>query len=245
LSPRPLLIDAAWRLASLGGAVAAAALLLVPTAGLGWRGIGAALAVYAAIAALVLWALPQHAPHRRFGAANALTLARAGYVALLLGAVAEGLALPENLRWALVLSGLLVLLLDGADGWAARRTGLASPFGARFDMEVDALFVLVLTMLVARTGAVGGWVLISGLLRYLFVLAGFVWPILSLPLPASLRRKGVCVVQILALLAALAPPATGVANWLCLGGLLLLVYSFALDIAQLLGTRGVAARITT
>jgi phosphatidylglycerophosphate synthase len=140
---------------------------------------------------------------------------------------------------------LIVLLLDGADGWTARRTGLASPFGARFDMEVDALFVLVLAMLVARTGAAGGWVMIAGLLRYLFVVAGFFWPILTLPLPASFRRKAVCVVQILALLAALAPPAAAVASWLCLGGLILLVYSFAADIVVLLGTRRVAARITT
>ncbi len=245
MSPRPLLIDAGWRLASLGGAVAAAALLLVPAAGLGWRGVAAALAVYAAIAALVLWALPQHAPHRRFGAANALTLARAGYVALLLGAVVEGVALADGLRWALVLSGLLVLLLDGADGWAARRTGLASPFGARFDMEVDALFVLALAMLVAHAGATGGWVIIAGLLRYLFVFAGFLWPVLALPLPASYRRKAVCVVLILALLAALAPPAAPAASWLCLGAVLLLVYSFAVDTVQLLGTRRVAARITT
>ena len=245
MSPRPLLIDAAWRLASLGGAVAAAALLLAPAAGVGWRGIVATLAFYAAIAVLVLWALPQHAPHRRFGVANALTLARAGYVALLLGAVVEGVALPERLRWALLLSGLIVLLLDGADGWTARRTGLASLFGARFDMEVDALFVLVLTMLVVRTGAAGGWVMIAGLLRYLFVVAGFFWPILALPLPASFRRKAVCVVQILALLAALAPPAAAVASWLCLGGLILLVYSFAADIVLLLGIRRVAARITT
>jgi phosphatidylglycerophosphate synthase len=245
LSPRPLLIDAAWRLASLGGAVAAAALLFAPAAGVGWRGIVAALVAYAAIAALVLWTLPQHAPHRRFGAANALTLARAGYVALLLGAIVEGVALGESLRWALVISGLIVLLLDGVDGWTARRTGLASPFGARFDMEVDALFVLVLTMLVARAGAAGGWVMISGLLRYLFVVASFFWPSLGLPLPASFRRKAVCVVQILALLAALAPPAAPVASWLCLGGLVLLVYSFAADIVLLLGTRRMAVGITT
>jgi phosphatidylglycerophosphate synthase len=245
LSPRPLLIDAGWQLASLGGAVAAAAMLLVPVAGLGWRGVVATLAAYAVIAALVLWALPQHAPHRRFGLANALTLARAAYVALLLGAVVEGLSLAESRRWALVLSGVLVLLLDGADGWTARRTGMASPFGARFDMEVDALFVLALTMLVARAGIAGGWVVISGLLRYLFVLAGFVWPVLALPLPASSRRKALCVVQILALLAALAPPAAPVVTWLCLGGLLLLVYSFAVDIVQLMGVRRVAARITT
>ena len=229
----------------MGGAVATAALLLIPSAGLGWRGVLAALAVYGAVAVLVLRALPQHAPHRRFGPANALTLVRAGYVALLLALIVEGLALPDGLRWALALSGVLVLLLDGADGWVARRTGMASSFGARFDMEVDALFVLVLTMLVVRAGAVGSWVIIGGLLRYLFVLASFAWPVLGMPLMPSFRRKAVCVVQILALLASLAPPAAPAAAWLCLGGLALLVYSFAVDIVQLLGTRRLAVRITT
>ena len=38
----------------------------------------------------------------------------------------------------------LLLALDGLDGWAARRQGLVSAFGARFDMEVDALLILAL-----------------------------------------------------------------------------------------------------
>ncbi len=36
------------------------------------------------------------------------------------------------------------LILDGVDGWVARRTGTANDAGARLDMEVDAALILVL-----------------------------------------------------------------------------------------------------
>ena len=42
--------------------------------------------------------------------------------------------------------------LDGVDGWLARRRGMSSAFGARFDMEIDALLVQVLAILVWRYG---------------------------------------------------------------------------------------------
>jgi multidrug efflux pump subunit AcrA (membrane-fusion protein) len=38
-------------------------------------------------------------------------------------------------------------MLDGVDGWLARRHEIASRFGARFDMEVDALLILALSVL--------------------------------------------------------------------------------------------------
>ena len=41
--------------------------------------------------------------------------------------------------------------LDGVDGWLARRSGIASAFGARFDMEIDALLILVLAVLAWRS----------------------------------------------------------------------------------------------
>ena len=44
----------------------------------------------------------------------------------------------------------VALALDGVDGWWARRTGTCSAFGARFDMEVDAFLILVLSVYVAR-----------------------------------------------------------------------------------------------
>lgn len=234
MSPRPLLIDAGWQLALLGGVLALIGLALMPLTGLDWHGLAAALLAYGAIAALVLAGLGQHAPHRRFGPANRMTLLRAAYTALLLGVLAEGLPIGEAGRWLLVASGAAALALDGVDGWAARRSGFASPFGARFDMESDALFVLALSALVYRTGQAGAWVLTVGAMRYIFIVAGWLWPPLTMPLPPRQRRKVICVGVIVTLLAALAPPVgplTG--RWLCLGGLLLLLYSFTADCVAL------------
>lgn len=230
MSPRPLLIDAGWQLALLGGALAVVALTLMPLTGLGWHGLAATLVAYGAIVVLVLAGLREHAPHRRFGPANRVTLLRAAYTALLGGILTEGLRIGEAGRWVLVASGAAALALDGIDGWAARRSGVSSRFGARFDMETDALFVLALSALVYRAGQAGAWVLTLGAMRYIFVVAGWLWPLLTAPLAPSTRRKGVCVCVLVVMLVALAPPVTPVmGRWLCLGGLLLLGYSFAAD----------------
>ena len=234
MSPRPLLIDAGRQLALLGGVLALVAVALMPLAGLGWHGLSAALVAYAGIAALVLAGLGQHAPHHRFGPANRVTLLRAAYTALLVGILAEGLPIGPAGRWVLVVSGVAALALDGLDGWTARRSGFASRFGARFDMESDALFILALAALVYRSGQAGGWVLIIGAMRYIFVAAGRRWPVLAAPLPPSQRRKAVCVGVIVVMLVSLAPPVTPMmGRWLCLGGLLLLAYSFAVDCLRL------------
>jgi phosphatidylglycerophosphate synthase len=234
-------IAAGLQLALFGSILAAAVLALGPLAAFGWRGAAAALACYAVIASLVLLGLREHAPHRRFGLANGLTLTRAAGAALLLGVIAElgfggTLVLDAPLRWVLTGVTAAALVLDGIDGWAARRSGLASAFGARFDMETDSLLALGLALLVHATGEVGAWVLTSGLMRYIFVLAGWVWPALAAPLFPSRRRKAVCVVQVAALIAALAPAVPPGAAWLlCLGGLGLLVYSFGVDCLWLAG----------
>jgi phosphatidylglycerophosphate synthase len=233
--PRPLLIDAGWRIALLGGILAALALALVLAAGLDWRVVAGALVAYTAIAALIVTGIDHHLPHRRFGLANTLTLSRAAYVALLVGIIADGSSLSQTGRWLLVGTGFAALLLDGADGWAARRAGLVSRFGARFDMEVDAFFVLVLAALVWRAGQAGGWVLTCGLMRYIFVVSGQMWPVLAGPLAPCFRRKAICGVEIAVLVAALAPPiGPGIGGLLCLGGLMMLAYSFAADAVQLL-----------
>jgi phosphatidylglycerophosphate synthase len=131
------------------------------------------------------------------------------------------------------------LLTDGADGWLARHRGTASEFGSRFDMETDALFMLTLSLLVHALGEIGGWVLLSGLLRYLFVGAGLLWSPLTAPLLPSFRRKSVCGVQMAILVAALAPSMP--AQWgsaLCAVALSLLIYSFSCDVLWLALTSG-------
>ncbi len=235
MPPRPLLFSAGLQLALFGSVVIAAALALQSGAAFSWRGFGAALACFGAVAMLVLLGLGHHTPHRSFGVANAVTLVRAAVDALMVGVVAEmtlggSLIIDATLSWILVATATTALLLDGVDGWAARRTGMASEFGARFDMETDALFLLMLALLVHATGKVGIWVLASGLMRYAFVLAGWWWPSLTRQLPPLRRRKTVYAMQVTALIAALAPAASAeVTQVLCLAGLGLLGWSFGTD----------------
>ena len=76
-------------------------------------------------------------------------------------------------------------------GWTAqvaRRTGTASAFGARFDMEVDAFLILVLSVYVARP--LGAWVLAIGLARYVLLLAERLLPWLRRPVPAAALGQG-------------------------------------------------------
>ena len=110
-----------------------------------------------------------------------VTLARAVLVAALAGV----LALPKVVQRHGALFAALVLLaliLDGLDGWIARLIGGTTRFGARFDMEVDALLVLVLSIAVVLGGRAGAWVLAIGGMRYAFVLAGLLLPWLPVSL---------------------------------------------------------------
>jgi phosphatidylglycerophosphate synthase len=60
--------------------------------------------------------------------------------------------------------------LDAVDGFLARRFQQSSEFGQYFDMEADAFYVLLLTILLYQSGKVGTWVLVPGILRYVYVI---------------------------------------------------------------------------
>jgi phosphatidylglycerophosphate synthase len=213
-------------------ATAAAAAALAAGLDLGAAYVAATLAVAAAGAVAVLRHLPGRHPHARFGPANAVTLARAVPVALVAG-LAVAPASWSAAAFA-ALAGTLATILDGLDGRLARRHGVESPFGARFDMETDSLLVLALAVLAWRWDRAGAWVLLSGLMRYLFVAAGTLAPWMRRPLPPRWRRQAVCVVQIVVLLAVVAPllPASA-STPLAFAGLVVLAGSFAADIAWL------------
>lgn len=195
--------------------------------------LGLRAAVLAAGGGSVLLGLAlRHLRAAEFGAANSVTLARAALTVLL--AALLGTAPTPALGWTLVGLGTAAVALDGVDGALARRRNEASEFGARFDMEIDALLILVLAGLVWYHGKAGVWVLAAGLLRYVFVAASSALPWLGAALPPSRRRQAVCVVQIVSLLAALVPVI--VQPWssaLALAGIAALLWSFAVDVRWL------------
>ena len=88
---------------------------------------------------------------------------------------------------------VVALVLDAVDGWVARHTGTASPLGARFDGEVDALLILVLSVYVSNS--IGPWVLVIGAARYLFLVAGWLLPWMRAQLPPRYWRKTVAAIQ--------------------------------------------------
>jgi phosphatidylglycerophosphate synthase len=200
--------------------------------GLDGASIVRASALFSAIMILVVRSLPAHHPFPRFGAANQVTAIRAALVSLLGSLIGE----PHTwaVAWTAVGVATLATSLDGVDGWLARRTGFSSALGARFDLETDALSILVLALLVWRFDRAGVWVLLSGLLRYAFVGAGWAAAWMRRPLRSSKRRQLVCVVQIAALVIALAPPVPpSVASGLTAGALVALGCSFLADTAWL------------
>jgi phosphatidylglycerophosphate synthase len=107
---------------------------------------------------------------------------------------------------------------------------MASAFGARFDIEIDAALIQVLAILVWQYGKAGSWILMAGLLRYAFVAAGLFLSWMRRPLPASRRARAICIVQIVALVVAMLPPVPRETSQLvAAAGLIALVYSFAVD----------------
>jgi phosphatidylglycerophosphate synthase len=196
--------------------------------GVPWRAAVLALGGGSAL----LWLTARRLSLPTFGAANSVTVVRAALVALLLALL--GVPATAELSWLLVgLSGAAAVL-DSVDGPLARGRGEASAFGARFDMETDALLILVLAAHVWQHGKAGAWILLAGLLRYVFVAAGYAAPWLGAPLRPSVRRQTVCVMQIVSLIGALVPLI--VLPWsaaLALAGLVLLVWSFGVDLLWL------------
>lgn len=170
-----------------------------------------------------------HAADFRLGAANQITLLRAALLVLMAALLGEPHA--QSLAAAVVVLASVAAVLDGVDGWVARRSKTATVFGARFDMETDAAMILVLALLAWQWGKAGPWVLLAGLARYAFVAAAQVLVWLRRPLPASRRRRVVCVVQTVALIACVAPLIPHPASALLAGlGFAALGVSFTLDI---------------
>jgi phosphatidylglycerophosphate synthase len=183
-------------------------------------------------ALFVVWPLRAHHPFDRVGVANQITMTRGVLVLLLLSFV--GLGQTPQLQVAALAVAMISSALDAADGWVARRTRMSSAYGARFDMETDALLILTLSLLAWQFDKAGAWVVASGLMRYAFVVAALLFGWLQRPLPDSIRRKTVAVIQVVSLVIAIAPfVSSNVSAPLSACALAALAWSFLVDIAWL------------
>jgi phosphatidylglycerophosphate synthase len=174
------------------------------------------------------------------GPADLVTLTRATMACAVAALVAESW-LGSPVTGPLVALAVAALVLDAVDGRVARATRPTS-FGARFDGEVDAFLLLVLSIHVAV--AYGAWVLAIGLARYGFWAAGTVWPWMRKALPRRDWRKVVTAVQGIVLVVAAADVAPTVAVQVALlGALGLLTESFGRDVWWLLRDRRQPSRV--
>ncbi|MFU8850824.1 CDP-alcohol phosphatidyltransferase family protein [Micromonospora sp. SL1-18] len=203
---------------------------LAGTAGVGVSGWLAGLAYGVALAGLLRRGL-RAAGADRLGPADRVTLARALLVGGVLALVVPGSGGPAPVAVLVPLTAV-ALALDAVDGLVARRTGTASALGARFDMEVDAFLILVLS--VHLVPSVGGWVLAIGGMRYAFVAASWLLPWMRGTLPPRYWRKVVAATQgvvLVVVAGGVLPPVAAAA--LVAGALALLVESFGRDVAWL------------
>jgi phosphatidylglycerophosphate synthase len=198
-----------WLLAATGPVLLGSALL-------GWQ-LSWLSASTAAFCFLVLAALvARHSRARSFGIADVVTLSRGLGVCFLAGLALQALAggLARHGVLTMIIMGTLCLTLDGVDGRVARARGEASAFGARFDVEIDAAMLVVLSVAVAALGIAGWWVLVIGAMRYGYIATSLVVPALRTPLPYRYSTKVIAVVQSVVLLAALAFRLTHGEHWL-------------------------------
>lgn len=129
---------------------------------------------------------------KRLGPADRVTLVRATLVAGVASMAADSFLGGSHVM-LLVGVTAAALALDAVDGRVARRTDTVSDLGARFDMEIDALLILVLSLYVSRL--LGGWVLVIGAARYVFLAASLFLPWLREPSPPRYWCKVVAATQ--------------------------------------------------
>ncbi len=219
---------------SEGNAAAVATVTLAAAAGLPlWLLSGCGLLSFS----LLLYRCRRRwTPGGRFGPANAVSLLR------LCGVFFMPWLAPGQIPYA----GLILLALDGVDGWIARRTGLSGEFGEFFDKESDAFFMLMLCLLLYRLPeGFGPWILLPGLLRYLFVL------FVKFAKPPELKERRtakagwISVVMTLTLLCAFAAYPGYLAYCRPLAALMTLVLAYSFAESLQLMYRGSRRRVQT
>jgi len=203
---------------------------LAGSVGLGLAGWLAGL-IYGAVTCAALTRGLRRSGAGGLGPADRVTLIRATLVGAVTALTVDSVNRPAPVGMLVTLV-TAALVLDAVDGGVARRTGTATPLGARFDMEVDAFLLLVLSGYLA--GPMGDWVIMIGGMRYAFVVVTWLLPWMRGTLPPRFWRKVVAATQGVVLLVAAAGvlprPVTAA---VLAASLALLVESFGRDVRWL------------
>lgn len=158
------------------------------------------------------------------GYANQVTLIR---FTLLLFTLAMQSVLHGYLFVALI---VVVIIADGIDGYLARKYNQSTVFGEVFDMEVDAFLALSIAYLVWLEHHEVWWVLIAGLLRYVFALFYRLIGWHQRKRPAMPESKIFAVLFFLALLTPFMMPWR-ISVWIVAGGCALVAFSFLKELS--------------
>ncbi len=165
------------------------------------EGLGALLALEAVIAFAWLFAEGGRPAKRP---ANAVTSVRLLVAVVLLAALRPS-ALPDGVLLTLVALSIVGEATDFFDGLLARRLG-PTAFGARLDMETDALFMLSLSLFAVHHFALPWPIALAGLVRYIVAVPFLLLPEPRFPRVFSMFAKSACAVSALLLVAAILPP---------------------------------------
>jgi CDP-diacylglycerol--glycerol-3-phosphate 3-phosphatidyltransferase len=152
-----------------------------------------------------------------FGAGNTVTLLRGVLVSALFGFLF--MPWPQGwLAWLPAAFYTLATLADFVDGYLARRTNHATRLGEILDINIDALGILVASLLAIQYGQVPIWYLLVALARYLFLAGIWLRRMMNKPvfdLQPSVRRRAFAGVQMgflfFILMPVFSPPGTHIA----------------------------------
>ncbi|MFC3103483.1 CDP-alcohol phosphatidyltransferase family protein [Salinisphaera aquimarina] len=94
--------------------------------------------------------------------ANWVTFGRFLLLFVLLAIIYSGLPALQLVNAPLT---ILIIALDGVDGWVARRFGEESLFGATFDIAIDRIVETVLWVVLAHLDFIGVWIPLLFIIR--------------------------------------------------------------------------------
>ena len=193
-----------------------------------------------ALATMVVIAHLHFAFNDPFGFANSITLLRGFVICTLLASITTTTP-ASSIEWIQLTLASIALVLDWVDGRVARLFHQPSQFGARFDVEIDSLFLVTVCLVLIERQALGGWILVLPALRPLFFVAQSWLSLRRRSLPSSRRRSLVAGVAATLLVIAMIPGYAFGAVLLTSAALVITAISFAVDLTWLISNPSVEA----